>query len=111
MSLDDLLFESLVIIKCFPVGNAHCKFVQLFQIPNTMGICFGVATFQNGDKQAAKNQAGNYMTFFCLHDVGQRKQAAVMVSIKLVGAPQKIFFGFIYLSDCNQEFRIPPVSG
>ena len=29
-----------------------------------------------------------------------------MVPIKLLGTFEEIVFGFIYLSDCNQEFRI-----
>ena len=106
MGLNDLLFESFVMIKFFPVGDACRQFVQLLQIPDTMGICFGVPTFQNGDKQTAVDQAGDKVAVFCLHRFGQRKQAAVMVAIKLIGTFQEIFFGFIYLSDCNQKFRI-----
>jgi hypothetical protein len=64
MGLNDLRFESFVMIKFFPVGDVCCKFVQLLQIADTMGICLGVPTFQNRDKQTAVDQTGDKMAVF-----------------------------------------------
>ena len=93
MVFNDLLFECFVMIKFSPVSDACCKFVQLLQITDTMGVCFGVSSFQNGDEQTAVDQVGDKVAAFCLHCFSQREQAAVMVPIKLIGPLKKVLEG------------------
>jgi hypothetical protein len=85
-------------IKFFPVGNAFRQFVQFISDTGCHGDRLCVSSLQNRDKETAVHQAGDKVAVFRFHCFCQRKQAAVMVTIKLVDTFKKIFFRFIYLS-------------